>query len=524
MKKRLIFLVFLVIAALFVFNAVSAEGDWLHPYATVTSSANITWMESRMLNRVIRMNEGTDGWFGIRTEEDSNVTLSVQLDPAWNTSFSMEIYINDEYFFSWNVLCNGKSQSLALGWLSAGTEITWWDYDPNTRTTQTSSYLMLVEAEKGAVSSAATPAPTAEPSPSPKPEMILNGTIKKGDRFLMGYYEQDNNRSNGREPIEWTILDINSKDDTAFVISTKALECIQYHTSNRGRVKWGDSSVRLWLNYAFFFDAFNPYERDCVAIMNISNVADHVTLLDKEQINKYGLASNGCDVTDYSKARGVEIGNDNGKGCWWVRMTETNSNRLTMFVGIHGKVYEKNEVTVTNNGVRPAMTVSISALQNCPRVTDYSSRPMWNLAFANQAIATRSGPTQAYAEVNGFEVPYGMPVNILRNLTTNDVPWVEVEFIFQGEWIRVWTGLKRFDKASNLGVHGDYEVLGSGRITDNTPGKYGPGNEYRTMYNNVVAGTEVEILSRESGWCLVQYNVSTSKLIMRTWVPENRVM
>ena len=43
------------------------------------------------------------------------------------------------------------------------------------------------------------------------------------------------------------------------------------------------------------------------------------------------------------------------------------------------------------------------------------------------------------------------------------------------------------------------------------------------MYTNVDAGTNVEILNQENGWYLVQYNVSASNLIRRTWVPVEMV-
>ena len=530
MKKQLMVLICLALSALFVFDFALADSDWSHPYATLTSSPSITWMESGMLNHVIQMRESADGWFGFRTEANGNVVLHVLLDPQKNEPFNMNIYVNNQFYFSWAVPCDGRPASLMLGQFDAGTEIAWCDFDPDTQFTQTSDYLMLVETEKAPASTAAvyTPAPTeavytAAPTAAPVPDMVLNGSVKVGDRFEMGYYEQDNDLTNGREPIEWTVLDVNQKDDTALVIASEALECLQYHIKASGKLKWGNSSLRLWLNYCFFFDAFNPTERNCIEITSASSMADHVTLLDSNQISKYNLAKTGCDVTPYAISRGAEIGTDNGKGCWWVRMNTTGSQSLTMFVGIHGKVYEKNKVNIKNNAVRPAMTVSISALQNCPRLTDYRNRPMWNLAFTNQKIAARSGPTNNYDEVKTFDVPFGTPVNVLRTLTTGGTPWVEVEFLYQGEWLRVWTGKKRFEKVSTSGLPGDYKVIGSGVIASDTPGLYGPGNEYRTMYDNVSAGTDVDILSMENRWYLVQYRIPSSKLIMRTWVHADTV-
>lgn len=351
---------------------------------------------------------------------------------------------------------------------------------------------------------------------------ILSDSLVPGDRFLMGYYEQDANIDNGREPIEWTVLKVDPASDTALVIASQALDCLQYHTAASGKVKWANCSLRIWLNYCFLYNAFNQYERQCLSVTSSSGASDYVTLLDENQIMAYHLAKTGCNVTKYAKLRGVEIGSDNGKGCWWVSMKVTGSNSLTKFVGIHGKVYTKNKVTIRNNGVRPAMTVSVSALQSCPRLPDIVATSTRELAFTNQKIATRSGPATTFDEIHTFKLPTGTPVYVLRRQVTNGTPWVEIEFIYDGKFLRVWTGEKRIERFDPTVLPGDYEVITTGTISSDTPGFYGPGYDYRTLYSTVPANTPVEILSYENGWSLVQYHLP-DKLTLRAWIPSEYV-
>ena len=53
--------------------------------------------------------------------------------------------------------------------------------------------------------------------------------IKVGSYINFGAYEQDNNTSNGKEDVEWLVLEV--KDGKALVISKYALDCKQYSKS-----------------------------------------------------------------------------------------------------------------------------------------------------------------------------------------------------------------------------------------------------------------------------------------------------
>lgn len=206
---------------------------------------------------------------------------------------------------------------------------------------------------------------------------ILTETPEVGDRFVMGWYEQDGYYDK-RERIEWTVLEVNEQKDSVLVISSAALDCILYHPT-RAAVAWGDSYIRSWLMNDFAYTALSTQERACIIPTKVAKVTDTVTMLDEKQIKKYKLAETGCDVTYYAQyaiTPHVNV-NENGYGCWWVRMDKTGSGAKNQFVGRGGKVYGGsnrggNYTTTDDNGVRPAMYLSISALKQCPLGNDFA--------------------------------------------------------------------------------------------------------------------------------------------------------
>ena len=536
MRRILRMLMLAAVMTLSLCLCAEAETDWSHPYASVTSSPAITRLEERMLGRVLRVNEADGGWFGLTMPADGDLSLSVKTD----NGFCMEIYVDDQFATSWTVGGGVFAQTLTLPGLKAGAYVTWWDRTADDWNTQMNPYMLLAgvsaapgQAAAPAAPAAPTAAPTAAPAPTPTPtprptavpEKVLSGDVAVGDTFFLGYYEQDGSMANGREPIEWTILSMSGgQNGTALVISSMALDCIQYHLSSQ-RIDWKNTSLRLWLNYYFLYQAFTPAEQACIEYTSNSSVVDMVTIPDENMVKKYKLAKTGCDVTEYAKSRGVQIGNDNGKGCWWVRMNTTASNGNTKFVGMHGKVYGSNNVTLTNNGVRPIMTVNLEALRSCLQDTSYQTRAIRSFAFAIDRIATRSGPATTFDEIHTFNVDYGTPVFLLRVQNTSGTQWVEIEFLYQGEWVRVWTGLKRVAYANLAGLPGDYTARGTGTVSSVTTGRYGPGREYKVLYQDIPAGLGCKVMDEDGSWLLIEYESSDPNhpLTHRCWVPADAI-
>lgn len=352
-----------------------------------------------------------------------------------------------------------------------------------------------------------------------------SAALHKGDTFTFGYYEQDNRTENGREPITWIVLSVDKSKNTAFVIAESALDCQIYHPRRTG-VKWGDSFLRQWLNLTFAYSAFNDSELACIEKTTSNGVKDIVTLLDEKQIKTYKLSKDGCPVTPYAQARGADVADDNGLGCWWVRCSKTKASGQTKFVGRHGKVYWSNYTDTRDNAVRPAITVKMSALRAYQDQGDLWGHTAndWRIGYTNQKIATRSGPGLEFDEIHTYNLPKGTMVRILRSQTTNGTPWVEIEFVNDYRRYRVWTGLKRVDHGSLSGLPGDYRPMGTGRLHRATSGWYGPGEHYEIIYSEVPNGTYVEIMGVERGWYLIQYRDKyTTDNILRTWVPGDAV-
>ncbi len=87
--------------------------------------------------------------------------------------------------------------------------------------------------------------------------------LAKGDRLLFGSAEQDGNAKNGKEPIEWIVLEV--KDEKALAVSKDILYYLEpdYKT-------WEKGSLREYLNGKFFRFAFSESEKALVQEADIA--------------------------------------------------------------------------------------------------------------------------------------------------------------------------------------------------------------------------------------------------------------
>ena len=196
---------------------------------------------------------------------------------------------------------------------------------------------------------------------------------KAGDYVFFGAYEQDNNTSNGKEDIEWLVLEV--KDGKALVISKYALDCKQYNTSNTD-VTWETCTLRKWLNNDFINAAFSSYEKAMIPTVTVSAdknpdyntnpgnaTQDQVFLLSDKEANKYFSSDSArqCEPTDFAVANGAW--ESNGVNClWWLR-SPGGIQCIAAGVGNDGDVYESgNYVNYANYAVRPALWIDLSNL------------------------------------------------------------------------------------------------------------------------------------------------------------------
>ncbi len=92
--------------------------------------------------------------------------------------------------------------------------------------------------------------------------------VKKGDFLKLGSYEQDKDSSNGKEPIEWEVLDVDG--DRALLISKYVLDVIPYNDVLTN-VTWETCSLRTWLNNDFYAEAFSTKEKDRILTTHLVN-------------------------------------------------------------------------------------------------------------------------------------------------------------------------------------------------------------------------------------------------------------
>jgi hypothetical protein len=109
-----------------------------------------------------------------------------------------------------------------------------------------------------------------------------------GEEIKFGSYEQDNDFSNGKEPIEWIVV---SKDNNSIqVISKYILDAVQYNYPWT-EVTWEKSGLRKWLNNNFFDTAFNNTEKNMIKVNTVKAVNEYDENGGKNTKDKVYIAS-----------------------------------------------------------------------------------------------------------------------------------------------------------------------------------------------------------------------------------------
>ena len=198
-----------------------------------------------------------------------------------------------------------------------------------------------------------------------------NEKIKKaavGEYIKFGSYEQDNIKSNGKEDVEWLVLD--KKDGKILIISRYALDCQQYD-ENSGSVTWEVCSLRKWLNSDFVNSAFTDDEKEAILTTSVvahknsffkvksgENTNDMIFLLSTTEVKQYlkYKTDRKCIPTDFAVANGVQS-NAAGNCNWWMRTPGCNQ----VCVAFVSDVGISNNIGINNStddfAVRPAMWI-----------------------------------------------------------------------------------------------------------------------------------------------------------------------
>ena len=199
---------------------------------------------------------------------------------------------------------------------------------------------LKLPTEKSSSSGTATATATEEDAnPFDEPTIKQNFyDLEIGDIIKMGYYEQDGDESNLREPIEWKVISLQKKKTVALVVSVYALESRPYGVAgdeteyDRDGLNWKNSDLRAWLNGDFYNQNFTPAEKK--RIREASNVTkdpsgrfttkDKVFLLSAVEAPRYMHTAKGLTCMPTAAVL-QKLGEDSpaitkdGSCKWWLR-------------------------------------------------------------------------------------------------------------------------------------------------------------------------------------------------------------
>ena len=221
-----------------------------------------------------------------------------------------------------------------------------------------------------------TPPPAAE-----KPYAVADSlkTAGVGDVVLFGSYEQNGKDDDGKEPVEWLVLDKNGS--SLLLISLYALDSGVFH-DEREYVCWDGSTMRAWLNGAFLNGTFSSEERSAIRNTVVtaeaspeypnvpagSDTEDKIFLLSIREAERYfaGDAARACSPTEGMVAAGGFTRSNkpwyasHDYAClWWLRSPGMDKLKIA-YVDKGGKIsFGGNQIDYDNKTcIRPALWVT----------------------------------------------------------------------------------------------------------------------------------------------------------------------
>ena len=188
----------------------------------------------------------------------------------------------------------------------------------------------------------------ADKNPAPKRAAV-------GDIITLGTFEQDDNRANGPEPIQWRVLA--REGDRILVVSVYGLDRQLYDADEWNYDLWETCDLKAWLEDDFMQTAFTAEDRAAILEITCLSIEEATTLFadDEDRI---------CQATPYAKSQGVWNGDDwghTGKGCfWWMRSPGDDGVNDATYVTPYGELYTDGSGSWDPRvAVRPALWLSI---------------------------------------------------------------------------------------------------------------------------------------------------------------------
>lgn len=194
------------------------------------------------------------------------------------------------------------------------------------------------------------------------------------ETYTFGSYEQDGDTGNGKEPIEWLVLDRDG--DKTLLISKYALDYqsfMPFYEPVTEHFTWESSTLRQWLNSTFLNSAFSADEQQRLLTTTVITspgslhrsdgpitTEDRVFLLSNTEVYAYfaNEAATAAEYTAYALSENPWAGNAAAPGAadWWLRTTSGDHPDAVYSgggVGEGARAYE-------GEYVRPAIWVDMS--------------------------------------------------------------------------------------------------------------------------------------------------------------------
>lgn len=194
--------------------------------------------------------------------------------------------------------------------------------------------------------------------------------LEAGDSVIFGNYEQDGNGGNGKEKLEWIVLE--TSEGSVTLMTKYVIDCVMYHENKDAPAYWQSASLREWLGGEFAEAAFTDAESAMLVAVNNENpdndrcgtkggdaTEDAVYLLSIPEAEKFLNEKNSIGYpTAYAVERGVYNKSDVPGTFWWLRSPGATQNSAAKVNGKGEVDIRGSGVNYSSYGVRPVITLT----------------------------------------------------------------------------------------------------------------------------------------------------------------------
>ena len=244
----------------------------------------------------------------------------------------------------------------------------------------------------------------------PESEVLEAGDV--GSIVSFGKYEQDNNKGNGKEAIEWIVLD--KQDGKALLLSKYILYYAKYNDME-GAITWEKSSLRDWLNNTFAENAFSATEKAALIQTTLKNAdnpkkgidggndtEDLVFCLSYDEVTSYIGDNKDYLVSTFTQSceaqKEAEKVEADPPVTWWLR-TPGGFETSALTVGQDGGIGSYGSTAALPAGVRPAIWVSIKSDGKTASAQTTDAAAGEQYAFSNKlTVGTEADVKARYLE------------------------------------------------------------------------------------------------------------------------------